>query len=98
MEIEDYIRKASELDPWLVKHPPKVEWLLHWPHGEIAADHPICNTTGRVHQQVVGSPSQNRGYASSDGCCFSGRGKYSLIYVRTGGCYAGSRNRRIRTS
>ena len=53
-EVEDYITKASKLDSWLRKHPPKVEWLLHWPPGEIPSDHPICRTTASAHRQASG--------------------------------------------
>ena len=57
-EVDDYIKKAAQLDPWLSKHPPLVEWLLHWPPGEIPADHPICKTTGKSHQEVTGSQAK----------------------------------------
>ena len=57
-EVDDYIMKAAQLDPWLSKHPPHVEWLLHWPPGEISPDHPICKTTGKSHQEVTGSQAK----------------------------------------
>jgi acetylornithine deacetylase len=53
-EIEDYVAEVAKLDSWLAKHPPKIEWLLHWPPGEIPSDHPICATTGEAHKEVTG--------------------------------------------
>ncbi len=55
-EVEEYIKSVSKLDPWLTRHPPKIDWLLSWPPGSTPADHPICESTKLAHQEVTGSP------------------------------------------
>ena len=49
------IMQAAEKDPWLRRHPPKVEW----PGGQSAPaetpiDAPICRAVSRAHERVTG--------------------------------------------
>ena len=43
-EIEAHIAKVCALDPYLTKHPAKVEWILDADCAEIKADHPFVTT------------------------------------------------------
>lgn len=56
-EITDYVKAASQLDPWLREHPPEITFNLHWPPAEIPVDHPIVQTCARAHREAI-SPKQ----------------------------------------
>ncbi len=43
-EIEDYVNKVAQMDPWLQKHPPEIKWLLDADSYEINPDHPLVVT------------------------------------------------------
>lgn len=41
-ELEEWIRRAAEADPWLREHPPRVEWLVGGvPPAEVSPEEPI---------------------------------------------------------
>jgi acetylornithine deacetylase len=41
-EVEDWIRRAADADPWLRTHPPRVEWVEGAvPPAEVSVDEPI---------------------------------------------------------
>lgn len=52
-EIEEYIHLASQLDPWLKEHPPKVEWKLNWEASVVDVDHPICLAMAAAHREAA---------------------------------------------
>lgn len=43
-EIEEHVARVCALDPWLAKHPAKVEWILDADCAEIEAEHPFVTT------------------------------------------------------
>lgn len=45
--IEDHIRKAAELDPWLALNPPEIEWLVDADCAEVPSDHPFVGCMTR---------------------------------------------------
>jgi acetylornithine deacetylase len=54
-EVEEHLRKISQVDPWLAAHPPRMEWILDADCAEVAIDHPIIQTF-RDAGQAVGHP------------------------------------------
>ena len=53
-EFEAAIRRAAEQDEWLLRHPPRVEWLLGGvPSAEVAEDEPIVRTLLGVHRDLT---------------------------------------------
>ena len=53
-EIEEYVRDAAQLDPWLRKNPPEIEWRLHWPPFVTDPDAPIIDAVVGAHRDVAG--------------------------------------------
>ncbi len=43
-EFIEWIRAATEADPWLREHPPEVSWGSDIPPAEIPGDHPLAAT------------------------------------------------------
>ncbi len=43
-EVEAYVATLAQVDPWLAKHPPRVEWLLDADCAEVKPNHPFINT------------------------------------------------------
>ena len=58
-EIEEYVRRACALDPWLVDHPPTLEWRFDWPPYSLAADHPLVATVAGARREVLGEPAHS---------------------------------------
>lgn len=46
--IEDHIRKAADLDPWLALNPPEIEWLVDADCAEVPSDHPFVGCMTRA--------------------------------------------------
>jgi acetylornithine deacetylase/succinyl-diaminopimelate desuccinylase family protein len=53
-EIEGFVQDAAQLDPWLRKNPPEIEWRLHWPPFITDIEQPIVPTVVGAHQDVAG--------------------------------------------
>jgi len=47
-EIEAWIAAAAAADPWLVLHPPAIEWALDIPPAEVDAAHPIVEAVAKA--------------------------------------------------
>ncbi len=43
-ELEAYVGTLAQVDPWLARHPPRVEWILDADCAEVKPDHPIIDT------------------------------------------------------
>jgi acetylornithine deacetylase len=43
-EVEEHVAKIAQLDPWLAKRPPRVEWILDADCAEVPVDSPIVKT------------------------------------------------------
>ncbi len=69
-EIEDTIKKWALTDPWLTKHPPKVEWLLFWPAFDLPIDAPISRLCGQAYEAVMNEPAKYYGFAAVDDAAF----------------------------
>lgn len=74
-EIEQHVERAAQLDPWLRKHSPEVEWKLNWPASSVSPSHPICRTLAAAHEQAAkktrfaGSP-EIRGFVAVEDTTF----------------------------
>lgn len=53
-QFEEHVRKTSELDPWLRKHQPYVEYGTWAGSSEIPADHPIVKVFSETYRKVTG--------------------------------------------
>jgi acetylornithine deacetylase/succinyl-diaminopimelate desuccinylase family protein len=51
-EIEEYILRVSQLDPWLRENPPEIKWNMNWPATSIGTDHPLVHTMLAAHESV----------------------------------------------
>lgn len=63
-EIEDRIAGRSQLDGWLRKHRPVVEWLHHWPRSALDPAHPIVKALADSHERASGEPATVAGFAA----------------------------------
>lgn len=53
-EIENVVRTACALDPWLRRHTPVFEWKLLWPPYTAPADHPLIPALAAAHSTALG--------------------------------------------
>ena len=51
-EIEEYVFRASQFDPWLRENPPELKWNMNWPATSIDSDHPLVHTMLAAHNSV----------------------------------------------
>lgn len=66
-EIEAHIKNACLNDDWLVKNPPKVEWIFNWPSFDIAQEEEICKLAQKAVRTVVPAGGELTGmFAVSD--------------------------------
>jgi acetylornithine deacetylase len=57
-EFTDWIARAAAADPWLAKHPPRIDWMVGGvPPAEVAADDPIVEAALSA-ARAVGRPSK----------------------------------------
>ena len=56
-EIEAWIAAAAAADPWLVLHPPAIEWALDIPPAEVDAAHPIVAAVAKASAAAGEPPS-----------------------------------------
>jgi acetylornithine deacetylase len=61
-ELEAAIFQGAADDPWLLSHPPVVEWWgAQFAPAGIAADHPIVQTVGRAFEDATGRAPRLQG-------------------------------------
>jgi acetylornithine deacetylase len=66
-EIEEYLEKITDADPWLKDNPPELEWVQGTQGTEIPVDHPLVKTTVDAFKIVTGNkPISNPLYSKSD--------------------------------
>jgi acetylornithine deacetylase/succinyl-diaminopimelate desuccinylase family protein len=88
-EIEDHIRGAAQLDPWLAEHPPAVEWKLNWPASVVDPSHPICTTVSAAREAATAGtrfagPTPIRGFAAVEDASFLNAGGVPAISCGAG--------------
>ncbi|MFN8500132.1 MAG: ArgE/DapE family deacylase [Anaerolineae bacterium] len=60
--LEGAVRVAAAGDPWLRENPPRIEWFEgQFESGETPADHPLLQTLGQAHADVLGAPPRVEG-------------------------------------
>ena len=85
-EIETYIHHACQLDEWLRRNPPDIEWKVNMDPFEVDRDHPICQHVARAHEEAAkGSrfegPAIFAGfYAVCDATFLNQQGVPSIVY------------------
>jgi acetylornithine deacetylase len=82
-EIQRQIDAASQLDPWLRKHPPKVTWKLTFPASRLDWDHPLCQEVMAAHEMAAPAdlPARLHGFAGvADVTWYRQAGIPALIY------------------
>lgn len=47
-EIESFLLKWAQLDPWLKEQPPVFDWFVDANPNELSVDHPIVHTLGKA--------------------------------------------------
>jgi len=65
-EIEEFIRSVAELDPWLRRNPPIVEWIVNADCGETESDHPFVQACQSGLEQVGRGRSMEGAYFHTD--------------------------------
>lgn len=55
-EVEEHIRRLSDVDPWLAQRPPRVEWILDADCAEVPMGHPIIDSFREAYQQAGEEP------------------------------------------
>lgn len=80
-EVEDYLTRACDLDPWLAAHRPQFAWPHHWPAYHTPVDHPIGQTLAAAYREVLGCPATFQGFAAvNDGTYLAGNGIPTMTY------------------
>lgn len=60
--LEDRVRDAALDDPWLLEHPPRVEWFEgQFESGSTPADHSLIVELAQAHRGVLRSDPRIRG-------------------------------------
>lgn len=73
-EIEDYLNRVFDLDPWLREHRPTMSWMHQWPAYDTAVDHPICTTLATSHEQALERAAPWEGFPAVDDATYLERG------------------------
>lgn len=78
--------QASQGDPWLRSHPPRLTWFEgQFESGETPVDHPLVSTLQRIHAEVMGSPAELRGVTyGSDLRLFTNHAKMPAVLYGPG--------------
>lgn len=70
-EIVDCVAQAAALDPWLVEHPPIIDWAPDVPSAEISLNEPIVSIT-QTASADIGHPTRITGMDNwHDGATFT---------------------------
>lgn len=61
--FEQAVLEVCAKDPWLVEHPPRIEWfgLLYEP-AETPVDHPLVQTTQQCYKEMLGTKAEICGF------------------------------------
>ncbi|HKP28449.1 MAG TPA: ArgE/DapE family deacylase, partial [Gemmatimonadales bacterium] len=60
--LEVCVREASGEDPWMLEHPPRIEWFEgQFESGATPADHPLVQGLAQAHRTVLRTDPRVRG-------------------------------------
>jgi len=78
-EIEKFIMKANELDPWLKTHPPCLEWISTVGMGpsEVPVNHPVVKELQSAYQYAM------KKQAKIDGASYGADARFLNLYAGT---------------
>jgi acetylornithine deacetylase len=65
-EIETYLNRVFDQDPWLAVHRPTMEWPHGWPAYDTPVDHPIVTTLMDSHNRALGRGTRLQGFPAVD--------------------------------
>ena len=84
--LGEAIQSASEADPWLRAHPPRLEWFEgQFESGETPLDHPILQRLAAAHAKVTGSaPTMRAVTYGSDMRLFTNHAKIAATHYGPG--------------
>jgi acetylornithine deacetylase len=51
-EIEGFVAAVAATEPWLVEHPPRIEWMIDADCGETSVEHPFVQTIDQSIKKV----------------------------------------------
>lgn len=83
-EVEAHIALHAQSDPWLRKHPPKVEWRLNWPAFDVDPKAPICRAVHAAYEAVLGAEPVYYGFAAVDDAAFLNLGGIPAVTIGPG--------------
>jgi acetylornithine deacetylase/succinyl-diaminopimelate desuccinylase family protein len=69
-EIEHQIAMAAQLDKWLRRHPPVVEWKHHWPATATDVADPIVLAACAAHEAITTQPAVVAGFVAVNDATF----------------------------
>ena len=66
-EIEEMLHSVAQSDPWLLNHPPQLDWLFGTQGVEVPKEHPLYQTVSAAVAAVTGeTPEVNPLHSASD--------------------------------
>jgi acetylornithine deacetylase/succinyl-diaminopimelate desuccinylase family protein len=83
-EVEAHIALHAQSDPWLRKHPPKIEWSLNWPAFDVDPNAPICQAVHTAYEAVLDAEPVYYGFAAVDDAAFLNLGGIPAITIGPG--------------
>jgi len=70
-EIESYIHRIAETDPWLRQNPPSVDWEnFWWPPYDVPMDSPIVKAASIAYEAALNEPAKYYGFTAVDDASF----------------------------
>jgi acetylornithine deacetylase len=80
-EVGEWIARWASLDPWLVEHPPELEWWGDFAHHALDPDHELVRAVAAAHERAVGAPARIGAFpAGADATVLAEFGVPTLIY------------------
>jgi formylaminopyrimidine deformylase len=80
-EVQGCLRSVCSQDTWLRVHPPKLQWMSHWPPAETPTSHAIVKTLAASHERATGRRATLSGFAAvCDATFLDAKGIPTVVY------------------
>jgi acetylornithine deacetylase/succinyl-diaminopimelate desuccinylase family protein len=82
-EIEQYLRRVCENDPWLAAHPPRLTWKLNnifFPPVNTPPDHPVITALAHALRRTGAEPAVTGFTAASELAWYAERGVPGVLF------------------